>query len=167
MQPNRGPAAAARSERSRTRRVAASTVASQPASRRRLRQVCQKCFSPGGGKRYWIREMEGALAGLLKFLVRSRLAWPSCTNCSHTDLRCSSRSAPSSLCANMVLNRNQRMTDKAFVDAAKPATLNNGVGKLTDYPTSQEAVMAWHRLPPEQSRRATIEIVGGPGLYCD
>ena len=54
------------------------------------------------------------------------------------------------------------MTDKAFVDAAKPATLNNGVGKLTDYPTSQEAVMAWHRLPPEQSRRATIEIVGGP-----
>ena len=62
-------------------------------------------------------EPEGALAGLLKFLVRSRLAWPSCTNCSHTDLRCSSRSAPSSLCANMVLNRNQRMTDKAFVDA--------------------------------------------------
>ena len=59
------------------------------------------------------------------------------------------------------------MTDKAFVDAAKPATLNNGVGKLTDYPTLQEAVMAWHRLPPEQSRRATIEIVGGPGLYCD
>ena len=62
----------------------------------------------------------------------------------------------------MVRTENQRMTDKAFVDAAKPATLNNGVGKLTDYPTLQEAVMAWHRLPPEQTRRATIEIVGGP-----
>ena len=47
------------------------------------------------------------------------------------------------------------MTDKAFVDAAKPATLNNGGGKLTAYPTLQEAVMAWHRLPPEQTRRAT------------
>ena len=54
------------------------------------------------------------------------------------------------------------MTDKAFVDAAKPATLNNGVGELTDYPTLQEAVMAWHRLPPEQTRRARYEIVGGP-----
>jgi hypothetical protein len=54
------------------------------------------------------------------------------------------------------------MTDKAVVDAAKPATLNNGAGKLTDYPTLQEAVTAWHRLPPEQTRRATIEIVGGP-----
>jgi hypothetical protein len=57
---------------------------------------------------------------------------------------------------------NQRMTDKAFVDAAQPATLNNGGGKLTDYPTLQEAVMAWHRLPPEQTRRATIRIIGGP-----
>jgi hypothetical protein len=54
------------------------------------------------------------------------------------------------------------MTDKAFVDAAKPATLNNGGGKLTAYPTLQEAVMAWHRLPPEQTRRATIKIIGGP-----
>jgi hypothetical protein len=54
------------------------------------------------------------------------------------------------------------MTDKAFVDAAQPATLNNGAGELTDYPTLQEAVMAWHRLPPEQTRRATIKIIGGP-----
>jgi hypothetical protein len=54
------------------------------------------------------------------------------------------------------------MTDKAFVDVAQPATLNNGSGKLTDYPTLQEAVMAWHRLPPEQTRRATIRIIGGP-----
>jgi hypothetical protein len=57
------------------------------------------------------------------------------------------------------------MTDKAFVDAAQPATLNNGGGKLTDYSTLQEAVMAWHRLPPEQTRRATIKIIGGP-VYC-
>jgi hypothetical protein len=54
------------------------------------------------------------------------------------------------------------MTDKAFVDAVQPATLNNGAGKLTDYPTLQGAVMAWHRLPPEQTRRATIKIFGGP-----
>ena len=27
------------------------------------------------------------------------------------------------------------MTDKAFVDAAQPATLNNGAGKLTDHPS--------------------------------
>ena len=56
------------------------------------------------------------------------------------------------------------MTDKAFVDAAQPATLNNGAGELTDYPTLQEAVMAWHRLPPEQTRRATIKMIDGPSL---
>jgi hypothetical protein len=44
---------------------------------------------------------------------------------------------------------------KIYVDAGQPATLNNGTGRLTDYRTLQEAVMAWHRLPPEQTKRAT------------
>jgi hypothetical protein len=52
--------------------------------------------------------------------------------------------------------------DKIYVDAGQPATLNNGAGKLTDYRTLQEAVMAWHRLPPEQTKRATIKVIGGP-----
>jgi hypothetical protein len=52
--------------------------------------------------------------------------------------------------------------DKIYVDAGQPATLNNGAGKLTDYRTLQEAVMAWHRLPPEQTQRATIKVIGGP-----
>jgi hypothetical protein len=30
----------------------------------------------------------------------------------------------------------------------------------TDCPTLQEAVMAWHRLPPQQTRRATIKRRG-------
>ena len=51
---------------------------------------------------------------------------------------------------------------KIYVDAAQPATLNEGAGKLTDYPTLQEAVMAWHRLRPEQTKRATIKVFGGP-----
>jgi hypothetical protein len=38
----------------------------------------------------------------------------------------------------------------------------DGAGKLTDYPTVQEAVMAWHRLRPEQTKRATIKVFGGP-----
>ena len=54
------------------------------------------------------------------------------------------------------------MIDEIYVDAAQPATLNNGAGKLTDYPTLQDAVMAWHRLPPEQTKRATIKVIGGP-----
>ena len=52
--------------------------------------------------------------------------------------------------------------DKIYVDPGQPATLNNGAGKLTDYGTLQEAVMAWHRLPPQQTRRATIKVLGGP-----
>jgi len=51
---------------------------------------------------------------------------------------------------------------KIYVDAAQPATLNDGAGKLTDYATLQEAVMAWHRLRAEQTKRATIKIIGGP-----
>jgi hypothetical protein len=50
---------------------------------------------------------------------------------------------------------------KINVDAAQPSTLNNGAGKLTEYSTLREAVKAWHRLPPEQARRATINVLGG------
>jgi hypothetical protein len=52
--------------------------------------------------------------------------------------------------------------EKIYVDAGQPATLNNGGGVLDDCPTLQEAVIAWHRLPPEQKKRATIKVIGGP-----
>ena len=51
---------------------------------------------------------------------------------------------------------------KIYVDATKPATLNNGSGILTDCPTLGEAVMEWHRLPSEQKIRATVKVIGGP-----
>jgi hypothetical protein len=56
------------------------------------------------------------------------------------------------------------MTDdyRIYVDANWSATLNNGVGVLTDFPTLQEAVLAWRSLAPEQKIRATIRVVGGP-----
>lgn len=38
---------------------------------------------------------------------------------------------------------------KIFVDAAQPATLNDGAGAQTDCATLQEAVLAWHQLAPE------------------
>ena len=47
------------------------------------------------------------------------------------------------------------MTDddlKIFVDATRPATLNDGAGRLTDCATLQEAVLAWHALPSSGSR---------------
>jgi hypothetical protein len=50
---------------------------------------------------------------------------------------------------------------KIYVDASRPATLNNGAGALTDS-TLQEAVLAWQRLPPEQKIRATVKVIGGP-----
>ena len=55
------------------------------------------------------------------------------------------------------------MTDdfKIYVDAARPATLNDGAGKLTDCATLQEAVLAWHALPSEQKVRATVKVIGG------
>jgi hypothetical protein len=52
--------------------------------------------------------------------------------------------------------------DKIYVDAEQPATLNDGARKLTDYRTLQEAVMAWHRLPPGQTKKATIKVFDGP-----
>jgi hypothetical protein len=56
------------------------------------------------------------------------------------------------------------MTDgyRIYVDANRPATLNNGAGVLTDFTTLQEAVLAWRSLAPEQKIRATIRVVGGP-----
>ena len=50
---------------------------------------------------------------------------------------------------------------KIYVDADRPATLNNGAGVLTDRATLQEAVLAWHKLAPEQKIRATVKVVGG------
>jgi hypothetical protein len=45
--------------------------------------------------------------------------------------------------------------DGIYVDAGLPATLNDGAVR-TDAPTLQEAVVAWHRLPPERQQSATI-----------
>ncbi len=50
---------------------------------------------------------------------------------------------------------------KIYVDAGQPATLNDGAG-VVDYATLQEAVLAWHRLAPEQKIRATVKVIGGP-----
>ena len=49
-----------------------------------------------------------------------------------------------------------------YVDASRTATLNDGAGALTDCATLQEAVLAWHRLAPEQKMRATVKVIGGP-----
>jgi hypothetical protein len=51
---------------------------------------------------------------------------------------------------------------KIYVDAGRPATLNDGAGALTDYATLQEAVSAWQQLAPEQKIRATVKVIGGP-----
>ncbi len=51
---------------------------------------------------------------------------------------------------------------KIYVDAGRPATLNTGTGISTDCNTLQEAVLAWHRLAPEQKIRATVRLIGGP-----
>ena len=50
---------------------------------------------------------------------------------------------------------------KIYVDATRPATLNNGAGILTDCATLQEAVLAWQGLPPAQKVRATVKVIGG------
>jgi hypothetical protein len=49
---------------------------------------------------------------------------------------------------------------KIYVDANRPATLHNGAVS-TDWPTLRDAVMAWHRLRPEQARSASIRVIGG------
>jgi hypothetical protein len=50
---------------------------------------------------------------------------------------------------------------KIYVDADRPATLNNGAGVLTDCATLKEAVLAWRGLAPEQKIRATVKLIGG------
>ena len=57
------------------------------------------------------------------------------------------------------------MTDddlKIFVDAARPATLNDGAGKQTDFASLEEAVRAWRLLPSMVKIRATVKLIGGP-----
>jgi hypothetical protein len=54
-------------------------------------------------------------------------------------------------------------TEKIYEDASRPATPHNGAVS-TDCPTLQEAVVAWHRLRPEQAQKATIRVIGVP-LY--
>ncbi len=49
---------------------------------------------------------------------------------------------------------------KIHLDGSRPATLHNGAVS-TDFPTLQDAIMAWHRLRPEQAQRASIRIIGG------
>jgi hypothetical protein len=71
---------------------------------------------------------------------------------------------PGATCARQK-QRTQRLIDdnyKIYVDAAQPATLNDGAGKLIDCATLREAVMAWHRQRPEQTKRVTIKVFGGP-----
>jgi hypothetical protein len=51
---------------------------------------------------------------------------------------------------------------KIYVDATRPATLNDGAGASIDCATLQEAVRAWQRLAPEQKIRATVKVIGGP-----
>ena len=50
--------------------------------------------------------------------------------------------------------------EKIGIDASRPATLHNGAIS-TDFPTLQDAIMAWHRLRPERAQRASIRIIGG------
>jgi hypothetical protein len=50
------------------------------------------------------------------------------------------------------------------LDGSRSATLHNGAVS-TDFPTLQDAIMAWHRLRPEQAQRASIRIIGGQ-LYA-
>ena len=49
---------------------------------------------------------------------------------------------------------------KIHVDGSRPATFHNGAVS-TDFPTLQDAIMAWHKLRPEQAQRASIRIIGG------
>jgi hypothetical protein len=57
------------------------------------------------------------------------------------------------------------MTDdhlKLYVDATRPATLNDGAGSQTDFATLEAAVVAWRALPPVAKIRATVKLIGGP-----
>jgi hypothetical protein len=52
------------------------------------------------------------------------------------------------------------MSGDEEIDGSRPATLHNGAIS-TDFPTLQDAIMAWHRL----AQRASIRIIGGQ-LYA-
>ena len=52
--------------------------------------------------------------------------------------------------------------DSKYRRRRPPATLNDGAGKLTDYATLPEAVLAWRALPSAQKIRATVKMIGGP-----
>jgi hypothetical protein len=51
---------------------------------------------------------------------------------------------------------------RIFVDATRPATLNDGVGSQTDFATLEAAIVAWRALPSAQKIRATVKVIGGP-----
>jgi hypothetical protein len=53
------------------------------------------------------------------------------------------------------------MSEEIYVDAGRPSTLNSD-GMSTDYPTFQDASIAWHKLALERKQRATIRLIGGP-----
>ena len=50
--------------------------------------------------------------------------------------------------------------EKIYLDGNWPATFHNGAVSI-DFPTLQDAIMAWNRLRPEQAQRASIRIIGG------
>jgi hypothetical protein len=50
--------------------------------------------------------------------------------------------------------------DQIRLDGNRSATIYNGVVS-TEFPTLKDAMMAWHRLRPEQAQRASIRIIGG------
>jgi hypothetical protein len=54
------------------------------------------------------------------------------------------------------------MSDDApiYVDASLPTVLEYA-GRSVDCPTAQEAVMEWHRLPPNLQTGATIRVNNG------
>jgi hypothetical protein len=51
---------------------------------------------------------------------------------------------------------------KIYVDATRPATLNDGAGVQTDFATLEAAVTAWRALPSAAKIRATVKVFGGP-----
>ena len=46
------------------------------------------------------------------------------------------------------------------LDGSRSAILHNGKVS-TEFPTLKDAIMAWHKLRPEQAQKASISIIGG------
>jgi hypothetical protein len=57
-------------------------------------------------------------------------------------------------------NSLRMMSDKIYVDASQPATLQHS-GHSVECPTLQEAVIAWRTLPDKDRHQATIQVLGG------